>query len=395
VKRKVAGAFFIMALLFSAMAGTHFVKVVTSDPVPYLPYIAIKSDGSIEPQTEFIKQIGNVYYLTANLPKKYAILIQCSNITFNGAGHIVNGTLGTSYSSGYRAGNDGLSLQGVTNVTVRDLEITGFDTFDVSIENCVSCIIQRVKANTFSIDNSRLNIISESNIAGNDINVQAAIIMSLSNSNKFYRNSINGIILKDSNSNIFFENNIIFQHTSILGGSRNNLWDNYSIGNYWSDYTGTDGNGDGIGDTPYVINADNQDNYPLMAPTKVPDILPSDMDFTAPTVLVLSPENKNYTTSSILLNFTLNEPASQIKYSLDGSENATIAENITLTELSNGNHNVTIYATDVAGNVGVSETISFIVAVPEQFPTTLVGVSVVTIAFIGGILLVYFKKRKR
>jgi nitrous oxidase accessory protein NosD len=35
-------------------------------------------------------------------------------------------------------------------------------------------------------------------------------------------------------------------------------------GNYWSDYTGIDNDGDGFGDTPYIIDANNQDNYPLM-----------------------------------------------------------------------------------------------------------------------------------
>jgi nitrous oxidase accessory protein NosD len=41
-------------------------------------------------------------------------------------------------------------------------------------------------------------------------------------------------------------------------------WDNGKEGNYWSDYNGTDADGDGIGDTPYVIDVLNQDRYPLM-----------------------------------------------------------------------------------------------------------------------------------
>jgi formylglycine-generating enzyme required for sulfatase activity len=38
------------------------------------------------------------------------------------------------------------------------------------------------------------------------------------------------------------------------------------VGNYWSDYTGTDANSDGIGDTSYDIGDDEQDDYPLMEP---------------------------------------------------------------------------------------------------------------------------------
>ena len=44
------------------------------------------------------------------------------------------------------------------------------------------------------------------------------------------------------------------------------LWNNSTTGNYWSDYNGTDANGDGIGDTPYIIDEKNQDNYPLILP---------------------------------------------------------------------------------------------------------------------------------
>jgi parallel beta-helix repeat protein len=56
-----------------------------------------------------------------------------------------------------------------------------------------------------------------------------------------------------------------------------NIWDDGypSGGNYWSDYTGIDEKrgpdqdqlgSDGIGDTPYVINVNNRDRYPLMIP---------------------------------------------------------------------------------------------------------------------------------
>ena len=44
------------------------------------------------------------------------------------------------------------------------------------------------------------------------------------------------------------------------------LWNNSTTGNYWSNYNGTDANGDGIGDTPYIIDEKNQDNYPLILP---------------------------------------------------------------------------------------------------------------------------------
>jgi hypothetical protein len=50
-----------------------------------------------------------------------------------------------------------------------------------------------------------------------------------------------------------------------------NVWDSGTTGNYWSNYTGVDNNGDGVGDTPYIINRNNKDNYPLMEPTVIPE----------------------------------------------------------------------------------------------------------------------------
>lgn len=118
------------------------------------------------------------------------------------------------------------------------------------------------------------------------------------------------------------------------------------------------------------------------------------LDTTPPNVSVLSIENKTFVNSTVPLDFTVNDLVAQISYSLDGHGNVTIAGNTTLTGLSNGEHYVTVYYTNIAGNVGASETVHFNVEVP--FPTTLVataaGASFV-IACLG--LLVYFKKRNR
>ncbi|MCW4006979.1 MAG: right-handed parallel beta-helix repeat-containing protein [Candidatus Bathyarchaeota archaeon] len=48
-----------------------------------------------------------------------------------------------------------------------------------------------------------------------------------------------------------------------------NNYDNGKEGNYWSNYTGTDANGDGIGDTSHFLYGNNADNYPLMLPAAV------------------------------------------------------------------------------------------------------------------------------
>jgi hypothetical protein len=119
------------------------------------------------------------------------------------------------------------------------------------------------------------------------------------------------------------------------------------------------------------------------------------VDTTPPNVTILSLQNKMYNSSNVPLVFNVNETTSLITYILDGKV-YTINGNTTLTILQDGDHKFTAYATDEAGNAGVSETIDFNVQVPIPPHVALAILPPMAIVLIGGLsLLIYFEKRKQ
>ena len=392
IRRKAVALTSVLIVLASPL----FICLATANFICFLPTITIHSDGTVEPETRFIRQNGNVYTLTADVIREYVIKIQRSNIVFDGAGHTIDGSLPTL---GYS--NEGFVVQGMTNVTIKNLEVTGFINHNILISSCSEVSVLNVTASNIALHNSDFNTIAES-IFG-DFAVRLAshnnvitennistLIIEYSDDNAITKNNVTELFVFGGASN-FFINNFVCEENGLRHVGDKNRWDNGSIGNYWSDYDGTDVNGDGVGDTPYVIDAANQDRYPLMNmwhPTIPFDTVP-------PRITVVSPGNTVYNESSIQLVFSICEPASSMSFSLDGQENFAIAGNTTLGELPNGSHNLTVYVTDQSGNTGFSETIYFTVDVPEPFPTTLIVASVITVAVYSIGLLVYFKKRQK
>ena len=132
-----------------------------------------------------------------------------------------------------------------------------------------------------------------------------------------------------------------------------------------------------------------------------------------PIISLTEPQNSDFNQSSVPLTFTLNQPVildptmltyslagltatypdvSWVGYSLDGQTNQTVTGNTTLSGLTTGTHNLTVYAKDDYGNVGSSETIFF--TINPSFPTIAVIGILATSIVAGAVTAVYFKKRK-
>lgn len=78
-------------------------------------------------------------------------------------------------------------------------------------------------------------------------------------------------------------------------------------------------------------------------------------DLTPPVIHLLSPENVTYGSESVPLVFTVDERTFWLGYSLNNLENVSIAENTTISGLTNGPHSIIVYASDTSGNMGSSE----------------------------------------
>jgi parallel beta-helix repeat protein len=157
--------------------------------------------------------------------------------------------------------------------------------------------------------------------------------------NTIFRNNIakNYYGVSQSTGNIIYHNNFINNTQQVLlPESFNTAWDDGypSGGNYWSDYVGVDvksGPGqdlpgsDGIGDTPYIIDADNRDRYPLMRPwTLMPTVYTFSIVWEEETFTVSVESN------STVSNFAFNQPNKEISFYVTGPDGTIGFSNVTI-----------------------------------------------------------------
>lgn len=276
--KRFALSLFLFSILCSLAVAVLNIDVAEAEDI-----VTIRADGTVHPSTAPIQRVGKVYTLAGDVN---AIRVQKNNIILDGNGHRVSGAGATPVILACIP-----SITGVRNVTIKNLIITGGD-MGIVLDRCSNITISDNVITGTKVAVPELqatggifiwagnsNIISGNRIENNIVGIRLGygtkgniIVGNNITSNKY------GIQLWEASNNTFHHNLFINNTVQVYDASvvsphymspSVNTWDNGVEGNYWSDYNGTDNNRDCIGDTPYVIDENNQDNYPLMK-TEIP-----------------------------------------------------------------------------------------------------------------------------
>src|SRR5438132_3246770 len=226
-----------------------------------------------------------------------------------------------------------------------------------------------VAGNAFGNGNERVEISgalsSQNNITRNlfrALNVTGSSLVAFPTGNIFSMNNFMlntiGVVIQNSTGNIFFQNNFVrnrLRHVNIVvpGDVPLNHWDNSTLGalrpggNYWDNYTGTDQDNDGIGDTN--LPADGLDGLPLMAPS-----------VSIPLAVVSVTPSVTQGLSPLTVSFSTDVVGSFTPYSFrwsfgDGTPN-TNSTKPSHTYIGPGNYTVGVLVTDKSGVQSVAST---------------------------------------
>ena len=292
MKKELVSGIMLTLLLFSMLTLAFNIQLIKSEPRTW----TVDDDGSADFSSiqeainaassgETIFVHSGAYYENVVVNKTVSLIGEDRDIT------IIDGNLTKSVIE-VTSGN--VIISDFTMINSKGLGIYG------SSGNTIKNNIIKWNRHGVLLNQSSNNLIKNNIISGN---WGSGVYLYHSNNNIIMNNNIsnNGVIfcivwyswdgieLYDSNNNTILHNNLVGNTVSNRGTNSVNTWDNGypSGGNYWGDvdYFGSDLYGgpfqnvsgsDGIGDTPYFIDKDNQDNYPLMNPwASSPPIPPS------------------------------------------------------------------------------------------------------------------------
>jgi parallel beta-helix repeat protein len=296
-------------------------------------------------------------------------VINSKNILITGF-IIRNGNLGDNYA--------GISISNSDNCTITENTIiqNGFGIFVTNSSHCIlsyNNISLNIYGGKFQLNSQNGEIIRniiESNThygLGIDSSNNYLIINNLLKTNEY------GITFSGTTSGcVIYHNNFISNTHQVGGNPVSTKWNSSypSGGNYWSDYAGvdlhsgpsqTEPGSDGIGDSKYIINGTNQDNYPLMnhwINIAIISVLSSKPVIGRGYSLQVNVTVENQGYDLVSFNVTVYANAAFLgmkQVILLGGRSSNVAFDWNTTDFVIGNYNINATATDVLGERNVSD----------------------------------------
>jgi hypothetical protein len=262
--KKLAIGIIVLVLVSSALL--FFTRLQGSPR----PRVFIRANGNVEPASASIERNGDSYTLTNDVHAE--LVVEKSDIAIDGAGYTLRGPYNGTTENLWVIGNGSDQVTGGTQIPYSigvDLSggASGLTIMNLNIKNF------SIGAYIWTTNNSFFN---------NSVSECVVGVLLSGSANDIVRN-----LMAKNEVGLFFGTNepgtvplnLTVSHNSFVSNVRQlggclcqesnisepiHTWDDGKEGNYWSDYNGADANGDGIGDSPYVFDVQNEDRYPLM-----------------------------------------------------------------------------------------------------------------------------------
>ncbi len=273
MKRKSIQSICIILLVLGATAAQAGAAVFTVGKNGEENYSSIQEAVNNAQSGDTIIVSPGVYWENVNVGKQLSIISSSEQ-----SGDMINRT----YVIGATPTNDVFSVSS-DNVTISGFHVIGgpgMDTYEAGIyldgvQNCSLHNNTMILNNAgINLNNSKRNFLynnfiglgfigiiltgsNENRLSDNEVmtNSQGILLDKSANNiltnNSLYMNKF-GIYLNTSSGNAIYQNKFSNFQNALDEGT--NTWNSSSAGNLWDDYKGNDTDGNGIGDTPYVVN---------------------------------------------------------------------------------------------------------------------------------------------